>query len=258
MGVPFEAREQICALIRHHQVPFFLLRKEDPFRQVALMSQYLRCDWLALVAEADMRGRVAQDQARILDEVALFAEYCREQGCLDKPWPFPSELARFHYLQEGGNDPHYVPFDDRRCEVVLMSGFPGVGKDSWVRRHLADWPVVSLDEIRDDLEIDPGDGQSAVIKEARERARAHLRRGESFVWNATNITRQVREQCIALFNDYKARIRIVYLEAPEVALHQQNKERAASVPRHVIERLVTKWEVPNVTEAHSVQWTVRE
>ena len=257
MGVPFPAREQICGLIRHHQVPFFLLERPDPKRLVIQMSQYLRLDWLALVAEADMRGRVCADQARILDSVELFVEFCREEGSLDRPWPFASDRARFHYLQRGGRDPAYVPFDDTTCDVVLMSGFPGVGKDTWVSRNRAEWPVVSLDGLREELDVSPGEGQSAVVKEARERARVLLRRGESFVWNATNITRQIREACIALFADYRARVRIVYLETPEAILLKQNRDRTTSVPQQVIERLTQKWEVPDVTEADHVEWIVR-
>ncbi len=257
MGVPFDAREQICGLIKYHQFPFFALERPDPSRLVIQMSQYLRCDWLALVAEADMRGRVCADQEKILDAITLFHELCAELGCADRPWPFASDLSRFHYLQGGGTDPRYEPFDDSSCEVVLMSGMPGAGKDSWVRQNLADWPVISLDELRSELEVGPDEPQGAIVKEARERARVLLRRRKSFVWNATNVTRQIREQCISLFVDYKARVRIVYVESPAAALYQQNRDRAAAVPQQVIDRLVAKWEVPDVTEAHQAQHYVR-
>ena len=33
-----------------------------------------------------------------------------------------------------------------------MSGMPGVGKDTWIRRHLPGWPVVSLDDLRQRLQ----------------------------------------------------------------------------------------------------------
>ena len=35
-----------------------------------------------------MRGRICADQSRLLDNVALFGEFCREQGCLTGPLPF--------------------------------------------------------------------------------------------------------------------------------------------------------------------------
>lgn len=90
--------------------------------------------------------------------------------------------------------------------------------------------------------------------ESRDLAREFLRDGQSFVWNATNLSRQLRGQCIRLFADYQAKVRIVYLEVPEERLHRQNRQRPAPVPRAVIERLLDRWEVPDQTEAHQVEW----
>ena len=36
-------------------------------------------------------------------------------------------------------------------EVVLLSGYPGAGKDTQVRAHLADRPVIELDALRAEL-----------------------------------------------------------------------------------------------------------
>jgi hypothetical protein len=94
MGTPFAQREAICALIRHHQAPFFLIEKEDVARTARAISQSTRCDHLALVAEADARGRHCADQQRLLDNTALFRELCDESDCLHGPAPFPSAHAR--------------------------------------------------------------------------------------------------------------------------------------------------------------------
>lgn len=42
---------------------------------------------------------------------------------------------------------------------------------------------------------------------AREQCRAHVRAGRNFAFNATNITRQVRQRWKELFADYDARSR---------------------------------------------------
>jgi predicted kinase len=258
MGTPFAQREAICALIRHHQAPFFLVDKDDSGRTARAISQSARCDHLALVAEADARGRHCADMQRLLDNTALFRELCDEMGCLHGPAPFPSAHARLLYLRGDTTDPSYRPHESFRADVVVMSGLPGAGKDSWVRENLGDWSVVSLDDIRDELDVDPADAQGPVVAHARELAREHLRAGRRFVWNATNLSRQLRASVVNLFFDYDARVRIVYVEAPERELRAQNRARAAVVPGSVIERLLDRWEVPEPGEAHEVTYVVRD
>src|SRR5262245_58018823 len=132
LGVPFALREQVCALVRHHLKPFFLIEDSDARRLALAVSQTTRCDRLALLAEADARGRICQDLPRLLDNIALFTEFCREQGCLDRPYSFPSDHARFLYFQPGDRSPDFVPHEVAGSEAVLMSGLPGAGKDHWV------------------------------------------------------------------------------------------------------------------------------
>jgi predicted kinase len=256
LGVAFPQREAICALIRHHQAPFFLIEKEDAGRTARAISQSTRCDHLALVAEADARGRRCADPQRLLDNTALFRELCEEQGCLHGPAPFPSAHARLLYLRGDTSDPLYRPHESFRADVVVMSGLPGAGKDSWVRENLGAWPVVSLDQIRHELDVEPSGAQGQVVAHARELAREHLRAGRRFVWNATNLSRQLRTTVVNLFLDYSARVRIVYVEVPEQRLRMQNRARASAVPDGVIERLLDRWEVPEAGEAHEVLYVV--
>jgi len=136
----------------------------------------------------------------------------------------------------------------------MMSGLPGAGKDFWVAANLPDLPVISLDALRREMKVAPTDNQGPVVSRAREAAREHLRKQRSFVWNATNISRQMRELSVNLFAAYNARVRIVYVEAPEARLFAQNRERADTVPAEVIRKLTARWEVPDLTEAHRVEW----
>jgi len=254
--LPFALREQICCLIRHHQIPFFLVDQDDPRRRAIEISLSARCDHLALVTEADARGRHCADQARLCDQIELFRALCEDERCLSTPYAFPTAHARFHYLQRGGKDPQYVPHEEFRSEVILMSGLPGSGKDRLVRSELGAYGVISLDRVRAELDIDPDENQAAVIAHARDEVRVGLRAGAQLVWNATNLSRQIRAPLLSLFADYGARVRIVYVEVPEQVLHAQNRGREARVPTKVIERMLERWEVPTLGEAHDVQWRV--
>jgi hypothetical protein len=58
--------------------------------------------------------------------------------------------------------------------------------------------------------------------------------------------------------DYGARIRLLYVEAPAERLFAQNREREHPVPAAAIERLPDRWDVPDLTEAHRVDYSVME
>lgn len=252
MGVPFGLREQVTALVQHHQVPFYCIDQPDPRRSAITVSETARCDLLALLAEADARGRISSQKARILDQVALFTELCVQHGYLNGPHPFASDHSRFVYYRTPGRDPDYAAHDDTTCEVTVMSGLPGAGKSHYARTRLGHLPQISLDDLRHELDVSPTAPQGPVLERARQLAREHLRRGESFVWNATNLSRQLRSTAIDLMAAYNARVRIIYVEAPSAVQSRQNQQRPHAVPAAIIERLLDRWQVPDRTEAHAV------
>jgi predicted kinase len=255
-GVDFVTREQVCAMVRYHQSPFHLINRPDAERTVHLMSQSARCDLLSLLARADAEGRQCADKDSLLTHIELFCELCREEGCFDKPKQFPSAHSRFLYFRTPGRDPDYLAHEAPRCEVTVMSGLPASGKDTWIARHLPDLPQVSLDAIRTELETAPARNQGLVVQVAREKAREFLRAGRNFVWNATNLSREIRTQVIDLFAAYEARVKVVYVETSHAALYEQNRTRDSVVPPSAIERMLDRWEVPGRTEGHEVEWWV--
>ncbi|MEW2354340.1 AAA family ATPase [Spirillospora sp. NPDC029432] len=254
LDAPVAWREHVAALVRHHQVPFWALERPDLQRIAFRASLLARNDDLVLLATADILGRVCGDTEEVLDNIALYREYCAEQRCLEGPREFPSEHARFWYFRKPGRDPGYAAYDDTRLTVTVMSGLPGAGKDTWIERNRPDLPVVSLDRIRGELGVDPAGDQRPVAAAAHERAREHLRAGRSFVWNATNVSRALRERCTGLIAAYRGRIELVALEAPPEVLRRRNRSRSAPVPDAVVDRLVRRWETPDPTEAHRVDW----
>jgi predicted kinase len=245
----FDFREQICGLIRYHSLPLWLLEKEDPLKAAAAASLKVNTEWLALVAEADMRGRIGPDLEEKLYQIDLFREFCREYGCYGQAYPFPSDHSRFVYFRKEEAYPTYEAFDDTRFEVYLMVGLPGSGKDTWILDNVPDLPVVSLDAVREEMGIDPKDNQGPVLQRTKEYARELMRRQRSFVWNATNVTRRTRDELIDLFTVYKGKVTLVYLDTPVQRVIAQNRDRIRQVPENVIYRFLEKMEPPDPTEA---------
>ncbi|MEU3306269.1 AAA family ATPase [Nocardiopsis sp. NPDC055551] len=251
-GAPIGWREHVASLVRHHQVPFWALERPDLRNIVFRVSLTARNDDLVLLATADILGRCCGDTAEVLENIDLYTEYCAEQRCLDGPRDFPSDHARFWFFRKPDRDPDYAAHDDTRLTVTVMSGLPGAGKDHWIGENRPDLPVVSLDALRAELGIPATADQRPVAVAATERAREHLRAGRSFVWNATHVSRDLRDRSVGLAADYGARVEIMALEAPPRVLRERMARRPSPVPTAAMRRLVHKWETPDPTEAHRV------
>lgn len=253
---PFAIREQVTALVRYHGFPLWVLERQDPVRELVKVSMEADTRMLAMLARADAMGRICSDRDELLYRIDCFEAFCQEQQCWGAPRPFASARARMYYLQRENAHPDYIPFDTPGTEVILMSGLPGAGKDTYIRKHFPRLPLISLDGIREEMDVSPTDssGNGQVIQAAKERAREYLRQGLGFVWNATNTTRQMRMQLMDLFYSYRAQVKIVYIEVPYRRLFRQNCNREAVVPVPVLEKLLSKLEVPAAWEAHEVMW----
>jgi predicted kinase len=256
MSTPFAIREAIVNIVTMGSLPLWFWDKPDPQRSVIFASQISRCDWLALMADADLRGRICSDGQKFADSIALFQDFCQEQGCWDQPFAFASEQSRYVYFHKEAADPYYEAYDTTKFEVILTCAVPGTGKDYWIQQQYPDLPIVSLDEIRSELGVAPTDNQGAVVMAAHRLARNYLRQQTSFVWNATNVMSSQRQSLVELFADYGARVRIVYLEVSLDRALQQNKNRQRIVPAAVIDRFRRRMEIPNCTEAHRLEWIV--
>lgn len=257
---PFATREAVAKLVRYHGLPLWLFEKPDPVKTLLRVSLEVNTAWLALLARADVLGRRCADQAEMLYRIDLFEAFCQEQGCYGKPYPFASGLTRFQYFRREDVAPDFPLYDETVNEVVLMCGLPGAGKDVHILTHYRDWPMVSLDAFRRQYNIDPTDrkGTGRVVQMAKEQARQYLRWKEPFVWNATSITRHLREQVIELFVTYRARVRIVYVEVPQAKRMEQNANRRYPVPEPAVSRMLERLDVPALWEAHEVIYAIRE
>lgn len=253
-------RETVCTLIRYHSLPPHAAYEEDGTRRLlrAAANGELLPDFnielLCLLSKADALGRICADQGELLERIELCGALAEEEGCLTGPRVFPSPHSAVSYFSGKLARPDCERYDDTWGEVILMCGLPGTGKDTWIRSHCPELPAVSLDGIRAELGVSPAEPQKRVIDEARARAADLLRQKQPFVWNATNVTADLRRRQTELFTAYHASVRIVYLETAWQEQLRRNRDRVAAVPEDAILRMLSKLVPPERFEARQVEW----
>ncbi|WP_197324855.1 AAA family ATPase [Ralstonia solanacearum] len=258
-GVPFDVRESVCRLISVHQVPFFALdgsRRGTPEFLVRELSWQLSIPSLAMLAEADMRGRICADKARVLDNIELFRELAREEGCYGTPRRFADAHTAVSYFRGADVHPDYPLHQAPGSRVIVMSGLPASGKNTWVDAHHPELPVVSFDDARDALGLRHGKNEGMVAHLAVDRAKALLRAQQPFIWNATHLSERMREKTLDLLFAYHAEVEIAYLEQPRAELLRRNTKRDTSLSNKALASMLHRWSVPLPTEAHHVRYVV--
>lgn len=259
-GLPFAEREAICRLIAVHQVPFYALRGhrsgKPPEFLLRKLSHESNLALLADLAEADMRGRVCVDAPRVLDDIELFRELAREEHCLTQPRVFADARTKVRYFRGEDVHPDYAYHHEPGSMVIVMSGLPASGKDTWVAREHPRLPVVSFDDARAELGLKHGENQGAAAHHAIEKARALLRVQAPFVWNATHLSTQMRRKTLDLLHAYHAQVQLVYLEQPQALLLSRNQRRDSSLRNADLLRMLLRWEPPLPSEAHAVDYRV--
>lgn len=264
-GEPVRFARDVHALVAWHMRPSHMV-DEGPERTLNRAIRFSveageGC-WTELLAlcEADQNGRISLSGVDKLIPVQLLRIALEEirgthqVDILTGPWPFESAPARLRFMRgDVSASPWFTPPAPTGARVTIMSGLPGAGKDSWLRANRPDLPVVSLDRIRDQLGVDPKDNQGAVLQAGFEAARAHLRAGRDFAWNATCLTRQTRQKIVGLSMDYDSRVQIISLDIPANLAIERNRGRGdKAVPDQVIAALARRREPPGPDEAHDL------
>lgn len=257
-GLAFRQRETVAKLIRYHGLPVWFWTKSRTEFDLLKAAEQIPLRLLYLLSKADVQGRIAKDSRQLEEQTDLFADYARELDIWEKPYPFENPYTKYQYFHKENLWHKASLYDDTAFDVILMSGLPLSGKDSWIQKNNTGMPVISLDEIREQLKIPPTKNSGKVIQTAMERAKTLLRQKEPFIWNATNIIQETRQKLVSLFAGYGARVHILYLEAPYQELCARNQKRERHIPEPVLEEMIRKLELPAPWEAYEVKYLLAE
>lgn len=252
-GLTFDQREAAAKLIRYHGLPVWFWTKPKPESELLKAAESIPLRLLYLLSKADIQGRIAKDAGQLEEQIELFADYTKELGIWERPYVFANPYTKFQYFQKQGLWHKADLYDDTEFDVLLLSGLPLAGKDSWIEQQDSKVPVISLDELRRQHGIPPTKNTGKIAQLAIGQAKNFLRQKKPFIWNATNIIQETRLRLISLFAGYGARVHILYLETPYEELLDRNQKRARYIPEPVLEDMIRKLELPAPWEAFSVK-----
>lgn len=241
-------REEIAALIRHHGLPLYFIDKDNAEYEIIKAAEVTNMKLLYLLSKCDLLGRICEDKKILLDNISYFKLYAKELGCFYGPKKFKNDYTRFLYFTKNKVYADDEIFDNRSFEVIVMVGMPLSGKDTYINNNFKGLKVISLDDIREELNISPTKGFGKVGTAAFSRAKELLRRKENFVWNATNLKRQNRQKLIRLCTAYGARVRFIYLEVPYSELISRSNKRKRYVPIKVINNMIKNMDMLEAEE----------
>ncbi|MBD5503643.1 MAG: AAA family ATPase [Lachnospiraceae bacterium] len=249
----FQQRETVAKLIRYHGLPVWFWTKQRPEFNLLKAAESIPLRLLYLLSKADVQGRIEKESGQMAEHLELFADYAKELGIWENSYAFANPYTKYQYFHKEGLWHKAELYDDTTFDVILMSGLPLTGKDSWIEKNRMNMPVICLDDIREQLGVPPTKDSGRVVQIAMEQARAFLRKKEPFIWNATNIIQETRQKLVGLFAGYGARVHILYLEVPYKDLLIRNQKRSRYIPEQVLEEMIRKLEVPADWEAYEVK-----
>ena len=234
---------------------------------------------------ADMRGRECDDKAKQLEIMEIFRLFAEDAKCFSS-WEYkdlskqvaltfntsssPNEMAGLAqrvqdtgmiHLEEGRiyamEEELSIAFNYlEQSHVIVLCGVAGSGKSTWVECLPSSFERIELDGIRETLKAGR-EGQSdndAVLRTAMDKLRNALREKRHVVWDATGYRRDFRSRVINLAVAYGAYTEIVAFQCDKQTLLQRNKFRKHPVPENILTDMITKYQWPEVGEAHRLTW----
>ena len=275
LNLPFEVVWEVLGLVGEHHMPKLLVVRNLHKSEYLALSRRANMELLYWLEIADMCGRTCPDvdvQLEYLEEFKMFAE---EYGVWQTPHAIEGTFLKslnednavskayiYSYaLYEVENNlitmpeeaiPRTFSYKRNYSNLVVLCGPSGSGKSTWIKQNCADFDLVSLDEIREEINGNRANqkNRGQVLQLAKERLKACLRKQRNVVWDATNLRSDFRKILCDLGRDYKALVTIATFLLPESVLLSSNRNRDHAVPDEVLLKQLEGYQFPLVGEAH--------
>lgn len=281
LGLSYDVVETTLGLVGYHHDPKQLVTQEraaGKYKRIARLADPELLYWLEL---ADIRGRECIDKQQQLNYVEMYCLFAREYqawsrfGTEYRAWQaffnreladwdkdtkdliFSKAIARWEageIFSPESEIARSYSYRNSFPRVVVTFGVSGSGKSTWIKKHLPDYKVVSLDDLRQQIAKSRSDQScnSEVVRLAKEQLKSLLRTHSKIVWDATNIRKDFRQQVINLSRDYGALVTLAVFHCPEDIYVKRNQQRRHKIPEDVLLRQIEQTEFPELDEGDRI------
>lgn len=273
LELPTNSVIQILNLVGYHQKPKLLVIKNEAKTEYLKLCNIVNYELIYWLEIADMKGRFCEDLEEQLMYLDEFYTLCQEyMSSYDNDLQYLEDDSIYnkqvgHYQIVHGDmssfseaTTKFYKYTYNNSHFVMTVGISGSGKSTLANTVYPFYHVVSLDNIRKAFyqgsckrskEI-----EGRVMQEAKEMLKTAWNAKVNVVLDATNLRRELREQILTLAHNYHARTTIHVLLKTKVQILKQNKQRFVEIPEEVIEKQITKFQLPTNNESHEVIYDI--
>tara|TARA_Y100000768_G_scaffold342469_1_gene287594 strand:- start:1326 stop:2444 length:1119 start_codon:yes stop_codon:yes gene_type:complete len=136
-------------------------------------------------------------------------EYVFEAEPETDKWEYKS-ITLDNYLTTDDDISRYESLSNEEQEIVLMCGYPGVGKSTFCKKYFSQYEVINQDLLKT---------KNKCLKKAEE----YIKMGNKVLIDNTNTTEETRKNYIDIAKKYKIPVKVVWIKIPfDVAQHLNN------------------------------------
>ncbi len=270
----------VMGLVGFHHLPKLLVLREQTshaYMKLALNADLELLYWLEV---ADIRGRICSDPVQQLELLELFKWSAQSYDLWQIKQPeqqvmkqiqtqlhsismYSKDYILAHAVHQWvhGEIDHPISAIGKNYEksqeyakLYIMCGISGSGKSNWIAHQEEKLTIISLDEIRQEVNGSRRSQKNIgrVLQLARQRLKVALAHKKHIVWDATNIRYDFRKQIIDTGLKYGALITLVVFHLDKKTIMRQNRQRKYALDDIVITDQMQRFQWPNKTEAHAM------
>lgn len=218
-------KEKLEKIAKQIDLPFiaYCAREEDFYRKPLPGISYLIPEWLGKIEGfvGDAAGRTGDHSS---DDLLLAKN-------LNIPFYTPEIYFNKFPLLTFEERP---PLIDKN--LILMIGYPGSGKSSYIQKNLDDFSVISRDELK-------------TMEKCEKETEKYLKENKNVVIDNVNFKKEDRQRFIKLGKKYNYNIIALYVDTGmEKSMEQAKKREDKKIPSVVYYKLRKDFQEPELIE----------